>query len=311
MPDAMYKNNKQCHKRKRESQKTNSTISVALINIDGQQNKLIELNSTLEILKNEKQITPDIWAMTETWETPTSHFELQNYTWFGQPSPQNPLCPRAQGGIGFWVKNSILHMTEVISITHNNEEGQTSTIHHNDIMWLSISTTKQTNTFGLVYTKPAHPQNNMEILKTLTKQINSSTIMQSNFTLLGDFNAHIPQCSGRRERYNNPYNRPFAAFLNENSLTPQINPSQIIEDKHWTFLNTMGGKSVIDYIIRRTSNTHLLHNYKVHPDINLRSQHRLLTVSISLPQNDTQWEWGSAERFHTKWTDETKTQYKN
>jgi hypothetical protein len=291
--------NKRNNRKNKRNQKTKmqAHMELALLNIEGQANKLSELQTVLEQIENKIQLL----AVTETKENyysldiPT----LSGFMYFGKPIEYDLLTSTPQGGVGFWVDDSISNRASVFIPKVNNE----------NILWLQIHGKLITCYFCVTYSRPGHPINHDQIIDTLILNQREITLL-GPITILGDFNAHVTdKTESQLKKGPQRYDRALLNLLKTSGLTPlRATDDDVTNNIHWTYHGYNKSKSVNDYILTQKHNTSPT-LYRVHQDIDIGSTHRLITARIEFQQQENTWSWGEREFYKTEWNNHTVSEY--
>jgi exonuclease III len=173
---------------------TRKGLMLALLNVEGMQESLPDLALMLDTgLNMPKPAYLDVLAHTETFENKNGsnvYSRVKKYTWYGKPSqkPVTSLGPRQ--GLGFWIKNRIIHK---VSIMEPNDK-------HDNILWIRIISKTDILYIAVTYVPfddvtPEHQAEALEIFKIL--KLNTQELQSSGTVIItGDMNARIPGITG-------------------------------------------------------------------------------------------------------------------
>ena len=172
-------------------------------------------------------------------------------------------------------------------------------------MWLNIQLSDQQYFVAIVYARPKDNLNLQNITNKLTKDSEDLKPLGKTI-ILGDFNCRMGALT-RDTKKENPRAQILTNFLHTTKSTI-VKTKQ--KDLHWTFYRTHNdgkiSKSVNDLVITEKQQNRHIKNYKVHNNISLGSDHRLITfdwcVQDTIPKNQ---KWTSdTQQKETIWNDE-------
>ena len=279
--------------------KSQAYLELALLNIENQSNKLPELELVLTGMKYK----PHLLAVTETKE---NYFSLEiktlkGFTFFGKPVEYDILTSTPQGGVGFWVANSIVDRASIFTPKIENE----------NILWIQIHGKLLTCYLCVTYSRPNNQANHDGVLDSLIMNHREIALL-GPVTILADFNAHVTDKTESQIKTGpKGYDRSLTRFLKLSDLTPlRASAEEVKNNQHWTYHGHNKSQSVNDYILTQTHNTSPTF-YHVHQDINIGSTHRLITARIEFQRQKATWTWGKKESYYMEWTNTTVSQYQN
>ena len=297
-------------------------LFLALLNIQGMQHKTEHLAYTCDNLQNLGIEGMDILAVTETWESDKSDYEslinstLRNYLWVGKPHPASGKSkgrPQGQGGVGFCVHKKLMSCCSKATPVEE----------HEGIMWLQLSTKEGTIYVAVAYSPPfqSKAQESAEHNKLLKALDSSVTNFDKLGTviIMGDFNSRMPSLTGDHSvsTGNQTKRTPrMLDFITNLGLKVMTNPEQQKQKNHYTYFGTIlydnpiDGKSINDLIMIKEVDGDRLTNYKVHKQVHLGSDHRLVTASITNVSCNNKLVWDKDVKHTVDWHEEAKAKYK-
>ena len=185
---------------------------------------------------------PDIAAFVETNLKTQEKIAVSGYTWVGKNRQH-----KEEGGVGYFIKNSIKNSCTVESDNNTTTE----------ILWIKLKLKGQENLFiGVLYGKQESKHCRKELeegYEVIERSVYSYTKTNNKIILVGDFNGKI----GNDE--NGITNGDTYITANGRRVRSMVRTlNMVILNKHakcegkWTKVNTKNcnEKSIIDYAIR-------------------------------------------------------------
>ena len=293
----------QSNKRFKHGKASQVRLHLALANIEKMDDaSLVELQMALHTMDAKNGFRPALIGLTETWEGILSNtdYSLEGYSYIGKPIERAPSATRNHGGTAFWVADSMVGQCSKISPTRT----------HDDVLWIQIMGNTHTTYVAVVYSRPKDDTNHSKIMTTLAHNY-AELSAKGRVVIMGDLNSKITTISRKVKTTYGKYETALMTLLNTTNLTPLTASSSIInKGEHWTFLGRNGGKSIPDYFLVDET-IKAAATYAVHHDINLQSQHRLMTATLPYGHTGGGFDWGRSERTTFDWTREGILEYKN
>lgn len=256
-------NDDMARKRKRIWKRKQNIIRLGSWNITSWTNKDYEI--IMEMEKNRI----DICALSETKKKGKGNQRYQNYILFYSGVDKDL---RARGGVGLLVKKKFeKDIKEVIYINHN-------------IMQMTMELANETTHLISVYAPDASkPQEEREEFFDILQHTLQRIPTRDKAFIIGDLNSRVGNSviPGIMHNFNEEYKNDNGDILIQTCALNELRINNTYfnhkEQQKYTFVNTRGQKSVIDYVIT---------NRKVHPSqildvrvltsANVGTQHRLV-----------------------------------
>ena len=254
---------------------------------------LLELCIALEELKRTIKFVPQLVLLAETWESMVAQkkYVLPGYTYVGKPIERNPKATRDHGGTGVWILDSIYSQCSMVEPARQ----------HKDILWIQMVDGKNTTYVAVVYSRPDDVLNHTDIMVTLEHN-HAELSKVGRVVIVGDINTRITRTTRRVDRHYGPYEKRLVDMLSTTCLRPMVASTESIrKDEHWTFVGRCGGRSINDYVFIEPSALRGS-TYAVHQNMNLQSQHRLITVALPYEHEADVEGWGAQDRLTYIWT---------